>query len=66
MVATFFFPRLGKMITDEKIRQFLDNSNRELLEEGQEPAQIRNIVSKAHRFILSNIWILEDLIETLK
>ena len=66
MVATFFFPRLGKMITDQSIRQFIENSNRELLEEGQEAGQIKNIVSKAHRFILGNIWILEDLIGQLK
>lgn len=44
MVGTFFFPRLGKMITDQRIRQFIDSSNRELLEEGQEVVQIRNIV----------------------
>lgn len=66
MVSTFFFPRLGKMITDQKIRQFVDNTNRELLEEGQEVAQIKNIVAKAHRFMLGNVWIFEELIGQLK
>lgn len=66
MVATFYFPRLSKMIKDSRVRQFIDNTNRELLEQGQEASQIKNIAAKAHRFILSNIWILEDLIETLK
>lgn len=58
MVATFYFPRLGKMIGDQRVRQFVESTNRELLEDGQEAGQIKNIVSKAHRFIMSNIWIL--------
>lgn len=62
MVATFYFPKLSKMIKDSRLRQFIDNTNRELLEQGQEASQIKNIAAKAHRFILSNIWILEDLI----
>ena len=44
MVSTFYFPRLAKAIKDEKIRQFIDNTNRELLEDGQESSQIKNIV----------------------
>ena len=66
MVTTFYFPRLSKMITDPSLRQFIDNTNKELLEPGQEAAQIKNIALKAHRFVLGNIWILEDLIDTLK
>lgn len=66
MVTTFYFPRLGKKITDPKLRAFIDNTNKELLEEGQEASQIKNIASKAHRFMMSNIWILETLIENLK
>ena len=66
MVSTFYFPRLGKMITDDKIRQFIESTNRELLEEGQEASQIKNIANKADRFIMNNSWILENLIDTLK
>ena len=66
MVSTFYFPKLGKMITDDKIRQFIDTTNRELLEEDQEAAQIKNIANKADRFIMTNSWILENLIDTLK
>ena len=36
MVSTFYFPRLGKALKDERLRQFVENTNRELLEEGQE------------------------------
>ncbi len=66
MVTTFYFPRLAKMITDPSLRQFIDNTNRELLEPGQEARQIKNIALKAHRFVMGNIWILEDLLDTLK
>jgi hypothetical protein len=38
MVTTFYFPRLNKMITDPRLRRFLENTNRELLESGQEAA----------------------------
>lgn len=38
MVTTFYFPRLSKMITDPSLRQFIDNTNKELLEPGQEAA----------------------------
>jgi hypothetical protein len=37
-----------------------------LLEDDQEAGQIKNVASKAHRFIMNNIWILEDLIGQLK
>ena len=66
MVTTFYFPRLGKMITDERLRDFIESTNRELLEPGQEVSQIKNIAAKANRFLMNNIWILEDLIDTLK
>ena len=66
MITAFYFPRLGKMITDPRLRTFIESTNQELFETGQEVAQIKNIAAKAHRFMMSNIWILEDLIGTLK
>jgi hypothetical protein len=66
MLTTFYFPRLSKMITDQRLRDFIDKTNRELLEEGQEAAQIKNIANKAHRFMMKNVWIMEELIMTLK
>ena len=66
MVSTFYFPRLGKMITDDRLRKFIQDTNMELLEPEQEARQIKNIASKANRFIMNNIWLLEDLIDTLK
>jgi hypothetical protein len=36
MVTTFYFPRQSKMLTDPRIRTFIENCNKELLEEGQE------------------------------
>lgn len=66
MVTTFYFPKLGQKITDPKLREFVNNTNKELLEEGQEASQIKNIANKAHRFMMSNIWIMETLIDNLK
>ena len=66
MVSTFYFPKMGKMITDQNIRTFIENTNKELLEDDQEAGQIKNVASKAHRFIMNNIWILEELIIQLK
>ena len=66
MVTTFYFPKLAKKITESKLREFIYNTNRELLEKGQEASQIKNIANKAHRFMMKNIWILENLIGTLK
>ena len=65
MVTTFFFPRQNKLLTDERIRAWVQNTNRELLEPDQESGQIKNIAAKASRFMMSNIWILENLISTL-
>jgi len=36
MVTTFYFPRLGKMLSDQRLRDFIENTNRELLEPDQE------------------------------
>ena len=36
MVSTFYFPKMGKMITDQNIRTFIENTNKELLEDDQE------------------------------
>ena len=66
MVTTFYFPRLAKMITDQRLRDFIENTNRELLEPDQEARQIKMIAEKAHRFLLANIWILEELLFTLQ
>lgn len=66
MVTTFYFPRLGKMITDQRLRDFIENTNKELLEPDQEARQIKMIAEKAHRFLLANIWILEELLFTLQ
>ena len=66
MITAFFFPKLSKMITDEKIRTFIDKTNSELLQEGQEASQILNVATKARRFLMNQIWIMEDLILTLK
>lgn len=66
MVTTFYFPRLSKMITEPRLREFIDHTNRELLEPSQEVSQIRKIAAKANLFLMNNIWILEDLIATLK
>ena len=66
MVTTFYFPRLGKCITDDRLRDFIDSTNKELLEPNQEVKQIKMVAEKAHRFLFSNIWILETLIEDLK
>lgn len=66
MVTTFYFPRLGKSITDDRLRDFIDATNKELLEPDQEVKQIKMVAEKAHRFLLTNIWILEELLETLK
>ena len=38
MVTTFYFPKLGKKIDDPKLRNFIEATNKELLEEGQESA----------------------------
>ena len=66
MVSTFYFPKMSKMIDDQRIRTFIENTNRELLEPDQELKQIKNIAQKAHRFLANNVWILEGLIETLQ
>ena len=42
-VSTFYFPRLSKEIKDQRLRDFIDQTNRELLEPGQEVAQIKMI-----------------------
>lgn len=34
MASTFYFPRLFKSLKDDRMRKFLDDTNRELLEEG--------------------------------
>ena len=36
MISAFYFPKLSKMITNDKLRAFIDKTNQELLEEGQE------------------------------
>ena len=58
MVSTFYIPNLMRFVKDDNIRQFIDSTNKELLEEGQEAKQIKLIVQKGHRFIRDNIWIL--------
>ncbi len=44
MVSTFFFPKMTKMLSDEKIRTWIESTNKELLEDNQEVGQIKNIV----------------------
>lgn len=51
MVATFYFPRLGKCVTSDPIRDFIDQTNKELLEPTQEVKQIKMVAEKAHRFL---------------
>jgi hypothetical protein len=38
MITAFYFPRLGKMITDPRLRTFIESTNQELFEPGQEVA----------------------------
>ena len=54
------------MLTDSRIFSWIEGSNRELLEPGQEVRQIKNTAAKASRFMMTNMWIFEDLIQTLK
>jgi len=53
MISAFYFPKLSKMITNDKLRAFIDKTNQELLEEGQEVSQILNIATKARRFMMN-------------
>ena len=54
------------MLTDSRIFSWIEGSNRELLDPGQEVRQIKNVAAKASRFMMTNMWIFEDLIQTLK
>ena len=53
MITAFYFPKLSKMITNERLRAFIDKTNGELAQEGQEASQILNIATKARRFLMN-------------
>ena len=54
------------MLSDARIRTYIETTNTELLQVGQEIVQIKEILTKANLFMLNNIWIFENLIATLK
>ena len=47
LVTSFFFPRISKCVVDEKVRDFIKQTNSELLEENQETHVISLLVEKA-------------------
>jgi hypothetical protein len=65
-VASFYFPNRNDIITDERIRTFLEQTASELMQENQQPELIHLIVVKAVKFFEVNIDILEELVRTLK
>ena len=66
MVTSFFFPKISKCVTDRKVKDFIMQTNAELLEDNQEPHVISLLVEKAQRFFENNIEILEILLDNLK
>ena len=66
MVTSFFFPKISKCVTDTKVKDFIMQTNAELLEDNQEPHVISLLVEKAQRFFENNIEILEILLDNLK
>ena len=65
-MASFYFPKRGQIITDERINTFLEHTAAELMQENQQPELIHLIVVKAVKFLETNIDILQDLIQNLK
>ena len=65
-VAAFYFPKQRKLLTDDKIREFVERTNSELCEDNQQPHVINLIVAKAIRFFENNLYIIENLLQTLK
>lgn len=64
-VAAFYFPSQSKIVTDERIEEFLEQSNSELLK-GTKPDVIILLVRKALNFFEQNMDIIETLISNLK
>ena len=62
LVASFYFPNRNKIITDERIKTFLDETAVELMQENSQTELIHLVVVKVVRFFETNIDILEDLI----
>ena len=66
LVTSFFFPRISKCVVDQKVKDFIKQTNAELLEDKQEPHVISLLVEKAQRFFENNIQVLEVLLDNLK
>ena len=65
-VASFYFPNVSKCITDPEIKRFIQNTNAELLAEGQEPHVIKLLVLKGKMFLSKNFEVIRNLLEDLK
>lgn len=50
-VTSFYFPKVCKAISDQRIKEFIERTNAELVEIGQQPHVIELLVTKAYRFI---------------
>lgn len=59
---------MAKQLTDDKIREFVEITCKELLtaEACQEPGQIKLLATKANRFMADNHTIFTNLIENLR
>ena len=54
------------MITDPEVREFIEKTNFDLCEEDQESHVIDLIVTKTIRFFESHMYLLENLLRTLR
>ena len=65
-VTSFFFPSMYKAITDPRIVNIIQNTNSELLEQGQESHVISLLVWKMETFLQQNPDLIEELLENLR
>ncbi len=65
-MTSFFFPHLKSCVTNPKIRDYIQNTNAELLEKGQNTNVIKKLVEEAHVFFEKNLDVLEGLLQNLK
>ena len=65
LIASFFFSKQSIVITDERIQNFLKQTDSYLNEPGQKSKTITMQVQKALRFIETNPDIIENLIQHL-
>lgn len=65
-MAAFYFPTMSRVVTDDRIFNFMAKTKAEMLRSDQTPSAINDLVMSTVLFFETNMDILEDLISNLK